>query len=81
MGIIWTADDGDISQYPFDSRVPRKLVIAGKYKRKLTQLKEQADRKRGGTMRELTPPLQSDEERGQGDSTNARLHRIIRGTR
>ena len=29
-------------------------------------------------MRELTPPVQTDEERGQGDSTNARLHRLLR---
>jgi len=26
MGIIWT-DDTEVSQYPFDARVPRKLVI------------------------------------------------------
>jgi hypothetical protein len=30
-------------------------------------------------MRELNPPLMSDEERGAGDSTNARMHRILHG--
>lgn len=32
-------------------------------------------------MRELNPPLMTDAERGQGDSTNARMHRIISGRR
>jgi hypothetical protein len=31
------------------------------------------------TMQEITPPLLSSQERGQGDSINARLHRLLRG--
>lgn len=30
-------------------------------------------------MREITPPIQTNEERGQGNSLNARLHRLIGG--
>jgi len=27
----------------------------------------------------VTPPVQTDQERGEGDSINARLHRILHG--
>lgn len=30
-------------------------------------------------MRDLNPPLLSDAERGEGDSTNSRMHRVIYG--
>lgn len=29
------------------------------------------------TMRELTPPIQSDQERAEGESTNSRMHRLL----
>lgn len=37
-----------------------------------------ADRADRSLMRRLTPPLMTDDERGQGNSTNARLHRLLR---
>ena len=58
--------------------------------RELLRLKRLADRKRPSLttsrelesealMREITPPLQTPEERGQGDSINARLHKLLYG--
>lgn len=54
------------SDYPFNqSPPPRKLVIAGRLSK-------------DKPIRVLrTPKLQSDAERGQGDSINARLHRLL----
>jgi|SRR6185503_850962 len=68
--------DAVINQYPFDSHVPlRRVVLRGVYR----QPKRIATAPLTGEvlMRELNPPLLSDEERGQGDSVNARLHRIL----
>jgi hypothetical protein len=61
--------------YPMSTdRVPtRKLVIAGRYK-KLKQI--QAER---NVPVLVVPPVQTDEERGQGDSINAKMHRILNG--
>lgn len=39
----------------------------------------QAEKPSETLMREITPPIQSDVERGQGNSVNARLHRLIGG--
>lgn len=66
MSVILT----DYDDYPMSTdRVPvRKLVLAGRYKKR-------------PIVRTITPTrgaVQNDEERGQGDSINARLHRILR---
>jgi hypothetical protein len=66
------------SNYPFDSRVPtRTVVLRGKYRR--PKRTNTAPPTGEVLMRELTPPLMTDDERGQGDSVNARLHRILKG--
>ena len=66
------------SNYPFDSQVPtRTVVLRGKYKRP-TRINT-APPTGEVLRRELTPPILTDAERGQGDSINARLHRLIGG--
>jgi hypothetical protein len=64
------------SQYPFNPRVPtRTVVLRGKYRK---PRRTNTAPPTGEMLRqEVTPPIQTDEERGQGDSTNARLHRIL----
>lgn len=63
------------SQYPFDPRVPRTVVLRGKYHK--PRRIDTAPPTDEVLRRELTPPILSDDERGQGDSINARLHRIL----
>lgn len=70
------------SQYPFDPRVPRRVIVAetgtvAEVKAKLEQLAETAAKKRRDVPVLTVPPVQTPEERGQGNSTNARLHRLI----
>lgn len=47
----------------------------------IKRLKGIAQLKRTPTRRELTPPIQTDAERGEGDSINARLHRALYGAK
>lgn len=61
---------------------PRRLIIAESgtvesVRHKLEQLAIPTQKKRGLTRRELTPPVQDDTERGEGDSINSRLHRLL----
>jgi hypothetical protein len=71
--------------YPFATdRCPRTIIFAesgtvAEIREKLEQLAGVAKIKRGLTRREQTPPVQNDHERGEGDSINSRLHRLIGG--
>lgn len=71
-----------VSNYPFDNRVPRRLIIAGRYGHPSRQINAG---ERPGEPTEVpvlrTPAIQSDSERGEGDSTNSRMHRIIGGAK
>ena len=76
MSTIWD----DNSDYPMGTnRVPvRQTVLRGRwsgYRRR----RQRAEAVEVPVL--ITPPVQTDEERGQGDSTNARLHKLLRGDR
>lgn len=65
-----------VNQYPFNEESPRRLILAGK--------------KEGGKLKgyllwkptraELSPALQSPEERAKGTSTNAMVARLLGGS-
>lgn len=63
------------NQYPFGP-LPRKLILAGRYGKPTRQIKQDKD-----IPVLVTPVLQNDEERGEGDSTNSRLHRLLGGNK
>lgn len=61
------------NQYPFEP-LPRRLIFSGRWKRPVRQIKQDKD------VPVLTvPPVQTDDERGEGDSVNSRLHRLMKG--
>jgi hypothetical protein len=74
--------------YPMStSQVPRRLIIAGHWGHTTRQLPSNAPEGKetppqgdsGEVPVLITPPIQNDRERGEGDSTNSRLHRLTRG--
>ena len=78
-----------MSNYPFNGESPRTVIFAesgtvAEIRAKLEQLAGVAKIKRKAfhpegevLMCELNPKLLTNEERGKGESTNARLHRIL----
>ena len=73
----------NINQYPFGP-LPRRTILVGQKKggrlrAELVRLAGIADRKRLSLRSEITPPLMSDEERGQGNTRNAQMHRLLHG--
>ena len=71
-----------INQYPFEghapvvTRLPLRRWAANEI---AAYRKRKAERDAPEVPVLVVPPVQTDEERGEGDSTNSRLHRILRG--
>ena len=71
-----------INSYPFNGEQPvRRCVLRGRYKGEPRPINAG---ERPGEPAEVpvlrVPPCQTDEERGEGDSVNSRLHRLIGGS-
>ena len=75
MSIIW-----DDNGHPFATdQLPRRIVVLrGRWKGKRKPA-ESVTTPDEVLMCELAPRLQSDIERGEGDSINSRMHRLIGG--
>lgn len=72
-----------MNDYPMGSQSPpRRLIFSGTYGQPTRQIKKDAQESpqsaAKGSVRKLkTPPVQSDNERQNGDSTNARMARLL----
>ena len=80
MNILLDYDNEPVSQYPLgNSRLPvRRVVLRGRWGgRRAKDAPEPAVAPAIEVPVLVVPPVQNDEERGMGDSTNARLHRIL----
>jgi len=66
------------NNYPFNQERPvRRLIIAGKYGHPSRQINAGERPGEPAEVPVLTvKPCQTDQERGEGDSTNSRMHRL-----
>lgn len=67
--------DGELQ--PLTTRQIARLLVDEHHRKRQPQAKPQ----QGEIPVLRTPVLQSDAERGEGDSINSRLHRLIRGAK